>query len=398
MAHTIDDASTTRIGNLLTCSICLEMFNDPRTLPCFHTFCRTCLEKFVKSQRDKAVSKDTEEFNCPTCRSVFSLKSNEDVGEMNSSHFIRNMLDVVSVERRAKIAKCTSFDTEEATCRCVTCELFMCQKCLGTHESWPAFKKHTVLLISELTEGSTENQAELRGRLLCKKHTNKTLKFFCVTCKELVCRYCMDFDHMKLNHSCLLAEEVVSNKRQALKRSFDVLEKNLRKGSEALKALSNDKQRLKDNVETAKHEVNEHKQDLLQAFAQKLDKKAQVMIKKLDHEYNKTYDSLTKQTAAIESHLEKLKVSMYLSKNLLENGNQENIISSLNLIDDVEMMKKECLKQVQPEPFGNILFEKQPVKDDDFETIVGSRFGKVGKTSDSVEQFEIVNLFGWENK
>ena len=31
----------------LTCSVCLERYKDPRTLPChhYHSFCRVCLER-----------------------------------------------------------------------------------------------------------------------------------------------------------------------------------------------------------------------------------------------------------------------------------------------------------------------------------------------------------------
>lgn len=45
------------------CSICTErwVLNDPRDLPCRHTFCRSCLEKLKKAYHGK-------ETKCPTCR------------------------------------------------------------------------------------------------------------------------------------------------------------------------------------------------------------------------------------------------------------------------------------------------------------------------------------------
>ena len=33
---------------LLQCSICLEVYNTPRTLPCAHTFCLRCLEQLAQ--------------------------------------------------------------------------------------------------------------------------------------------------------------------------------------------------------------------------------------------------------------------------------------------------------------------------------------------------------------
>ena len=32
----------------LTCSVCLELFSEPKILPCCHTFCLKCLEKTAR--------------------------------------------------------------------------------------------------------------------------------------------------------------------------------------------------------------------------------------------------------------------------------------------------------------------------------------------------------------
>ena len=54
------------LKSLLECSICLETFEEPRTLPCLHSFCKKCLENFVDGKRDS-------ELNCPVCRCKFTL-------------------------------------------------------------------------------------------------------------------------------------------------------------------------------------------------------------------------------------------------------------------------------------------------------------------------------------
>ena len=69
----LDTAGTTRttdqkqdLKTLLECSICLVTFDDPRTLPCLHSFCKKCLENFVDGKCE-------DELNCPLCRSKFAL-------------------------------------------------------------------------------------------------------------------------------------------------------------------------------------------------------------------------------------------------------------------------------------------------------------------------------------
>ena len=54
----------------------------------------------VEGLRD---GKNVEMFPCPTCRSEFSLKSNENVEGMVANYFIRNMLEVMTLQQEAKV-------------------------------------------------------------------------------------------------------------------------------------------------------------------------------------------------------------------------------------------------------------------------------------------------------
>ena len=100
MAAAPDDAPVSQRESYLMCSICLEILQDPRTLTCFHSFCKCCLEKFVKGQREKAEEKVNEVFNCPECRTEFELKEGQQVADMTGNDFIGNMLEVLAIQRR----------------------------------------------------------------------------------------------------------------------------------------------------------------------------------------------------------------------------------------------------------------------------------------------------------
>ena len=43
--------------NLIECAICLDYFDDPRILPCSHTFCLRCIQKTAASNGGR--------FECP---------------------------------------------------------------------------------------------------------------------------------------------------------------------------------------------------------------------------------------------------------------------------------------------------------------------------------------------
>jgi E3 ubiquitin-protein ligase RNF1/2 len=45
----IDDDTFEKVKNLITCPICLEIFNEPVFVKkCLHRFCRTCIERVIR--------------------------------------------------------------------------------------------------------------------------------------------------------------------------------------------------------------------------------------------------------------------------------------------------------------------------------------------------------------
>ena len=61
--------SATSCEKHLICSVCMELFADPRALPCMHTFCQNCLQSYITSMHSK---KDIKffGFECPVCRQI----------------------------------------------------------------------------------------------------------------------------------------------------------------------------------------------------------------------------------------------------------------------------------------------------------------------------------------
>ena len=43
-----DSVPVDDIEYLLTCTMCSETLNEPRSLPCLHNFCKVCLGKYIK--------------------------------------------------------------------------------------------------------------------------------------------------------------------------------------------------------------------------------------------------------------------------------------------------------------------------------------------------------------
>ena len=71
-------AASPSVTEELTCSICLELFEEPVLLPCAHTFCRQCLREFCARHpvlRHDEEQGDSKVINilCPKCRANAKL-------------------------------------------------------------------------------------------------------------------------------------------------------------------------------------------------------------------------------------------------------------------------------------------------------------------------------------
>ncbi|XP_041347070.1 tripartite motif-containing protein 59-like, partial [Gigantopelta aegis] len=61
----------------VSCPLCISVYEDPRTLPCGHTFCSNCLQSHISA----SISPD-KTFRCPMC--MRSINIPDDKKEANT--------------------------------------------------------------------------------------------------------------------------------------------------------------------------------------------------------------------------------------------------------------------------------------------------------------------------
>ena len=298
-----------------------------------------CLGKYV--ERLRGADKKIETFPCPTCRSEFTLKSNQDVAELPSSYFIKNMLEIMAIQQKAKTSTACSRCQDPAINHCASCEIFMCKKCSESHNGW--LKNHDVMCVQEL--GNPESQVKMRSKLYCMKHKDEVLKYYCETCKELSCIDCVVLNHQKPIHSCVAVTELAQKQRETLQSSCTTLDEKLAEGKEALNNICEVMKSLERNAKTAKDQIEEQKENILKIVAEKLDERAKKMNEDVDEVYGELHSELSKQRDEMKDYLDKVQSSVSLPKNLLKSGSIEEMLSSQKLIDE----KIEKLSKQQPE-------------------------------------------------
>jgi len=184
--------------NITTCPICLEMFDNPKSLPCLHTFCLKCLQGHFK---DKCLG---DEVPCPICRKEFQIPNNG-LEDLQHHFFIQQLVDVRKVESSAKTDEtpcevCLEESDEgsekipTATTYCVDCDQKLCDQCSRPHRRMKG-GAHQVKPLGVEVE---QELIQLRGSS-CDKHKDEQVKLYCYDCKENICLMCSAVKHRNHN-------------------------------------------------------------------------------------------------------------------------------------------------------------------------------------------------------
>ena len=117
--------------NFLTCTICMKIYEDPRQLPCFHSFCYNCLKQYIEK-----TSTRRNTFKCPLCREKTNVP-NSGADGFHHNFFVSSLCDTVS-KPHENTEKCSTHQMETLRFYCVNCELPVCRDCRMT-EHWQKY-------------------------------------------------------------------------------------------------------------------------------------------------------------------------------------------------------------------------------------------------------------------
>lgn len=158
------------------CFICHDVFCEPVSIPCGHSFCFVC----ITSHWNKNIS-------CPKCQTVFDghpeLCENSFAKEMSEQIRLRRQNDMMSeAERFVCCDVCTGKQTK-AVQSCLVCLTSYCESHLEPHLRVATLKIHKLI----------EPVATLEKRI-CKRH-QRLLELFCRSDQKCVCVLCTESEH-----------------------------------------------------------------------------------------------------------------------------------------------------------------------------------------------------------
>jgi len=277
-----------QIEEEITCAICGNLYNDPKTIPCLHTFCKSCLEGSINSNKKLAVAA-----SCPLCRAPLLR---DEVTSIPTNLTIKHLIEILQRKKRKLASKCDNCDIRRtgklmnvtsmdaikeidgtnanvslASFWCVQCEKCLCEKCLDAHRQWGEFAEHECISIEQFAHNPKPVLSSVAVKLekleMCQHHS-KPLDFFCMTCRCLICHYCTVKDHKDHEYEDKLTK-VADEEREKVKHATAPLEKLL---------------------ERVKRGMNE-----LEETEKQIDVEGEANIKKIQATYNEVHKLLKQQ-------------------------------------------------------------------------------------------------------
>uniref|UniRef100_A0A8C5PX26 Uncharacterized protein n=1 Tax=Leptobrachium leishanense TaxID=445787 RepID=A0A8C5PX26_9ANUR len=149
----------------LTCSICLNIYTDPVTLPCGHSFCRTCIGDVLDTQEGSGA------YKCPECRA-----ESQERPALETNRKLRNIAENI---------RSTHPEQEEAGIPCTYC----------IQSPVPAAKTC----------------------LMCEK----VLEYYCCEDATCICVYCVAGEHR--GHQVETLNEASEKKKEKLRNILQKL-------------------------------------------------------------------------------------------------------------------------------------------------------------------------------
>uniref|UniRef100_A0AAQ5Z6T9 Uncharacterized protein n=1 Tax=Amphiprion ocellaris TaxID=80972 RepID=A0AAQ5Z6T9_AMPOC len=284
------------------CSICLEPYTDPVSIPCGHNFCKLCIGSYW----------DTSELSCcPLCKEKFykrpELRINYSFREV-VNHF-KSATPSPLVSRKGSEARagevpcdvCTDVKLK-AKKSCLVCMASYCEIHLEPHNTAAALSRHKLV----------EPIRNLEDRI-CKKH-EKVLELFCKEEERFICQICAQTDHRR--HQVVTAEVASQQKMIQIKRRGREVELMIQDRQKRIEGINHSMRQTNENAQrqmetsikvftSVMNSIQKTHKDLMKEIKVRHDAE-QKRFEELIAELRKEIDELEKKNVELQqlSHIE----------------------------------------------------------------------------------------------
>ncbi|KAF5294163.1 hypothetical protein FQR65_LT10874 [Abscondita terminalis] len=264
-------------NEIFRCTLCKQYFEEPRVLPCLHTFCTKCLleleadepvldahngskgsggsgyESDSHNPGEETHSNPNKSIMCPICRTLANLPS-EGVMGLPIHYLLQHRMILATLNATSTKLLCDfCLNDVLATYRCSECACNLCNVCSDAHKRQKNFLEHEVL---RLQDARRRGINRVRRQIMCSQHGDRELEIFCSTCCKVICRDCTSVLHK--GHVCELASRAAKSFTFTMRKTLEMVHNITKETTELSTRLKEDSTRVQNRCDRVKEEVEKY--------------------------------------------------------------------------------------------------------------------------------------------
>ena len=310
---------TTLFYNLreeVSCSVCSDIFTDPKHLSCLHSFCSKCLQQWYET------CGGGEAIKCPKCQTFSRVPASGDLKDLPTSFYLNGLIDVLAIkECKTTQVKCANCDKKRSEVSyCFQCCIFYCDQCVAAHNILRRNREHRVLAIKDFQDKDFEDV--LNRPVFCSRqdHQEEELKYYCKECETTLCQTCFALDHG--GHALKLIKEEAETQKLEIKSVIEMYRKKLEAKMKEVTQLDEDYAKMIQQNEIVKRDAQRFAVNLINSIQAKL----QNIITSVENQTKKSLESLTAKRSEIQQHISVLESSLNEADKLLKRSTTAEIV------------------------------------------------------------------------
>lgn len=204
----------------LTCSICYSLFEDPRVLPCSHTFCRSCLEGIQRYSQTPHWRYPALPLKCPNCRSLVQIPTGG-TESLPINFALKAIIEKYQQEGCSDVATCHEHHTQPLNIYCLLDRKLVCGHCLtiGKHHGHPIGDLQSAYLKEKASSG------KLLDELTDKYWTDVCLLIENLKEQKSRCESAVQIDKKVVVQYFQKFSDILEDKKAALLAALDEISK-----------------------------------------------------------------------------------------------------------------------------------------------------------------------------
>ncbi len=322
----MDDSVLEGMRELLSCSICYKLFAEPKSLPCQHTFCKTCLANHI----DAKIQEKPDNIMCPLC----NLPISKEMSEETKTNF--NYVSMIEkLQEKDKIQYCglcvKGASESEAVGYCQDCQSLVCKHCVESHKRKKDLSQHGINPLRE------QEQLTLSTETKCFRHPQENLSLYCVSHDIVMCTVCAVLDHRLDCSVSYIDKKTVDNECQSVQYKLDSLRKLHQQMIEETAKQNNQKATLNSTHTSVLQQINHYHS----TRKQQVDTETNTLLEQLNEWYKIHMKTCALQHETTASHVNNISDIINNCESIIyKQSTVETLIEKTRLSKQIDTLEK----------------------------------------------------------